>query len=368
MSRYQFQLAEPADDFELRQRMAEDWMPGNITVSFRRDPNYFIGGRVQGDQVEVIKCTDILQNRIIGLGSRAMRDVWLNGRCQRGAYLSDLRAHPDYRNGTLLGRGYRYLKSLHEANPVPLYYTMIFAGNELARRMLTSQRASLPVYQTMGRFLTPAIHLDLPKPALKMTGVTIRHATPEQLPEVLAFIQAQYQRKQMAPAWREQDIGGAQYLGLEADDMLLAMRGQQLIGTLAAWDQREFRQTYVERYSTGLKLLRPLYNGLACFTPLKPLPKEGKAVAYFYLSCIAIENDDTDVFRLLLRQLYCEKYSGPWHYFVGGLHERDPLLPVLLEYRHIYAAGILYAVYYAEDEHYFKQLDERVPFVEIGSI
>ncbi len=368
MSRYRFQLADADDDSELRQRMAEDWMPGKITLSFRRDPNYFAGSRVQGEQVQVIKCTDEQQNRIIGLGCRALRHVWINGESRRTGYLADLRAHPDYRNGTLLARGYRYLRQLHEADPVPLYYTMILEGNTTAQNILTSQRATLPVYQPMGRFITPAIHLDLPKPELTMPGITIRRATPEQLPAILTFIQTQYARKQLAPAWKADDLESAKYVGLKANDIYVAMRGEKLIGTLAAWDQSGFRQTCVERYSLMLKLLRPLYNTVANFTPLKPLPKEGETVPYFYLSCIAIENDNPDVFRLLLRQLYREKRTGPWHYFIGGLHERDPLLTVLLEYRHIAAAGKLYIVHYPEDTPHYTQLDNRVPYVEIGSI
>ena len=368
MSHYRFQLADHNDDQELRQRMAEDWMPGKITLSFRREPDYFMGNRVQGEQVQVIKCTDEQKSRIIGLGCRALRNVWINGKPQRTGYLADLRAHPDYRNGTLLARGYKYLRQLHEADPVPLYYTMILEGNETARRILTSQRATLPAYQPMGRFLTPAIHLDLPKPELTMPGITIRRATPDQLPAVLRFIQAQYARKQLAPAWTAGDLENARYAGLAVDDIYLAMCGEELIGTLGAWDQGGFRQTCVERYSPMLKMLRPLYNAAAHFTPLKALPKEGATIPSFYLSCIAIKNDDPEVFRLLLRQLYREKRAGPWHYFIGGLHERDPLLNVLLEYRHIATAGRLYVVHYPEDISHYLQLDGRIPHVEIGSI
>ena len=42
-ARYQFSLAGHDDDAALRQRMAEDHMQGNIVLSFRREPDYFLG-------------------------------------------------------------------------------------------------------------------------------------------------------------------------------------------------------------------------------------------------------------------------------------------------------------------------------------
>ena len=70
-SRYAFDLAGPADDAQLRARMAEDRMEGSIAISFRREPSYFAGCRVQGDATQVMKCVDTATGRIVGLGSRS---------------------------------------------------------------------------------------------------------------------------------------------------------------------------------------------------------------------------------------------------------------------------------------------------------
>ncbi|HEB57995.1 MAG TPA: hypothetical protein ENJ01_02120 [Gammaproteobacteria bacterium] len=368
MSRYSFQLAGREDDSELRRRMAEDCLPGHISISFRREPDYFAACRVQGETVQVIKCIDRSQQRIVGMASRALRPLWINGEVQRGGYLADLRAHPRYRNGTLLARGYRYLRRLHEADPVPLYYSMILDGNEHARRILTSRRAGLPEYAPLGRFLTPAVHLDLPRRALRLPGVTLTTARQSQIPAILAFIQTHYRRRQLAPAWTATDLDGAGYIGLRAEDIYLALRGGRIVGTLAAWDQRAFRQTHVERYSRTLRGIRPLYNALASVTPLKALPREGQAVPYFYLAAIAIENDDMAIFRVLLRHLYRERRRGPWHYFIGGFHETDPFVSELLRYRHIPAAGHLYRVRFMGNNVTPITLDERIPFIEAGSL
>ena len=114
-----YALATHEDDAALRARMAEDWLHGDITVSFRREPCFFYGSGVQGKQAQVIKCVDSDTNKLIGLGSRLVNDAFINGKKQRIGYLADLRTHPDYRGGTALVRGYRYLRKLHVADPLP---------------------------------------------------------------------------------------------------------------------------------------------------------------------------------------------------------------------------------------------------------
>ena len=71
MSRFGFALAQPADDAELRARMAADRMTGTIAVSFRREPSFFAGCRVQGDAAQVVKCTDTQDGTFVGLGTRS---------------------------------------------------------------------------------------------------------------------------------------------------------------------------------------------------------------------------------------------------------------------------------------------------------
>jgi hypothetical protein len=129
MSRYAFALATPADDAQLRARMAMDRMEGTIAVSFRREPSYFEGCSVQGDVTQVVKCIDTHTGALAGLGSRSTTVAWVDGRACTIGYLSDLRVAADYRRGTLLARGYSYFRGLHDADPVPFYTTMIYEGN-----------------------------------------------------------------------------------------------------------------------------------------------------------------------------------------------------------------------------------------------
>lgn len=396
MSRFTFSLATSADDAQLRARMAEDRMEGNIAISFRREPSYFAGSRLQGDRVQVITCHDTFDraNRIVGLGARASCQMHVNGQPLRIGYLSDLRADPQYRNGTLLARGYRFLRTLHEAEPLPLYVSIIFDTNRTALQTLVGGRAGLPNYTCLGKILTPALHLDFPRRAITLPGVTLRRAQAADLPAIVRFLNRRLATRQFSPVYAEADfLPGGRCTGLRVTDFFVAIKdaptvaqasGQSdartdrktdtqpdnntnkqtgsaapdaaspiasddnLLATLAAWDQAGVRQTHIERYSTALNLLRPLYNLASKISPLKPLPAVGSRVPYLYWCCIAVHNDDLTLLRALVRHAYRALRTGPWHYAIMGLHERDPLAPVLKEYRQIPAAGLLYRVDFAD--------------------
>lgn len=367
-SRFEFKLAETSDDASLRLRMSEDTMEGAIRVSFRREPSYFMGSNVQGESAQIITCTDKNNSQLIGMGARLTLDVFINGTAQRIGYLSDLRAASNIRGGTLLARGYQYLYKLHKNDPVPLYYSLILQDNYPALKALTRTRAGLPVYHNMGKILTPAIHLDVKRKQVKESGLHIQRATPALLNEVFKFVQQEYAKKQFSPIYHARDLGRSRLTGLRTEDIYIASRHGKIVGVTAAWDQRSFRQTHVEQYSRLLGKIRPVYNFAAQFSALKALPDEGSALPYFYLALIAIEQDSPTIFRALMAHIYDQRRLGEWHYCIAGLHEQSPLLEVLNEYRSIKAAGCLFSVYYPEDAGFFKQLDQRIPHIEIGAV
>ena len=367
-SRYIFDLAVPADDAQLRARMAEDRMEGPIAVSFRREPSYFGSTCVQGHATEIIKCVDTRTSRIVGLGSRSTSLAWVDGKPRRIGYLADLRGAPEVRCGTLLARGFRLLRQLHERDRVPFYTTVIYDGNTSALQSLVGARAGLPVYQDCGRLLTPAIHLDLPRRAIAMRGIEIGRGHPGDLPQLVDFLNRRLRERQFAPVYRVRDFARGRFVNLDARNFFVARSRGRLVGTLAAWDQASIRQTHVARYSPLLAALRPLYNLAAHMTPLKPLPAVGARIPFVYLACAAVENDDVDLFRGLLRSACNTLRRGPWHYAVASLHERDPLATVLGECRQIAAAGRLFVVHYPEDAAAVAALESRVPYVEAGCL
>lgn len=364
---YLFRLANTDDDAALRNRIAADVLKGRMSVSFRREPDFFAGMALLGDQAQAIVCENSV-GQIVALGSRFIRQSYLNGQAARTGYLADLRVAPEVRRGTVLARGFGFFRRLHDADPVALYSTVILDGNTVALNALTKSRASLPFYQPLGRMLTPALHLDLPRRAPKIPGINVRRASVADLPRVTDFLKREHARRQFAPVWDTDNLTAPGIGRLRIENFWLAERGDILLASLAAWDQHATRQLHIESYSSGLRRIKPLYNLLAKLSPLKALPAEGKQVPYLYLSALAVTNDEPDLFAYLLATVCNAMRSGPWHYAICGIHERDPLAVVLADYRRIEAAGLLYVVHYPEHAEAFTALDNRIPYVDFGLI
>ncbi|MGE0311995.1 MAG: hypothetical protein AB7P21_10300 [Lautropia sp.] len=349
MSRYAFADAGPSDDAGLRHRLASDVLPGAISLTFRREPSYFDAAHLQGLETEVIKCTDLATGEIVGMASRSLRLARVDGAAARVAYLADLRGDRRHRNGTLLARGFRELARRHRARPAALTYAVIYEGNEAARRLLVSGRAGLPAFTPFDRLLTPAIHLDLPRPAIGLPGVVLRRAREPDRDGIVALLAREWQRKHLAPADPAQALAGGELRSIAIADFFVAMRGDEAIGCLAAWDQSRLRQTHVEAYGGALRVLRPAYNVLAAVSPLKPLPAPSQPIPSIYFGAIATEGNDPAVLRALLRCAYNATRKGHWHYAIAGLCESDPLSQVLRDYRRIEAAGMIHLVRFAGD-------------------
>ncbi len=349
MSRFAFATAGPADDAGLRRRLANDVMPGAIAITFRREPSFFASTHLQGRETEVIKCTDLDSGEIIGMASRSLRTARIGGDAVQVAYLADLRGDRRYRNGTLLARGFRALAARHRERPTAVSYAVIYEGNEHARRLLVSGRAGLPAFTPIDRLLTPAIHLDLPRAAIRVAGVELRRARAADRDGIVALLAREWRRKNLAPADPAHALASGEMRSVATEDFFVALRGDQPIACLAAWDQTPLRQTHVESYGGALRILRPAWNLLAAVSALKPLPAPSQPIPSIYFGLIAAEGNDPALLRALLRHAYNATRKGPWSYAIAGLCESDPLSRVLRDYRRIEAAGLIHLVHFPDD-------------------
>lgn len=102
MPRITFSPATPDDDDALRRLLRENVMEGGISVSFRREPSYFLTSSVQGDQAEIYKGCDAETGEIAVLGSRFRRAAYFNGKRETLGYLADLRLNRHYRSSHCL--------------------------------------------------------------------------------------------------------------------------------------------------------------------------------------------------------------------------------------------------------------------------
>jgi hypothetical protein len=155
------EIAGPAHDEELRRLLRETAMPGTISVSMEREPNFFLGATIEGDCHDtVVARLEGEQARLVGLGTRSVHSAFVNGEARRLGYLGQVRVDPGFRRGmTVLKRGFGKIKEIHDADDVPFYTTTIVEDNAAARQVLTRGWKGLPTYQERERFVTLVIPL-----------------------------------------------------------------------------------------------------------------------------------------------------------------------------------------------------------------
>jgi hypothetical protein len=371
VSRLWFELAPPGDDPQLRQLLRENPIPAKISVSFEREPNYFIAAQIEGPFHQTCVAVDPNTAKVVGMGSRAIRQVYWNGAPQPVGYLGQLRVHPDYRaRRRMITEAFDLLYRLHQDGRAPFYLSSIIEDNRAARRLLTAGLPGLPHFFEYARMLTLAVYcgqrkrrrLALPAP-LRLERGSAAHTD-----QILACLQRNGARRQLAPHWtRDLLFHPAHTPDLSPGDFFLALDGDRVVGCLAAWDQNRFKQTVVRGYAGALARWRGIANVGARLAGLPVLPPIGAPFYHAYASHLAVDDDDPRVFAALLRGLYNHLAGRGYSYFMIGLSEAHPLLPIVSgAYRHVVYPSVLYLVTWEETLGVYRPDGALLPAPEIA--
>lgn len=364
-SGFEISLATAADDRELRELLRNSPVHGPISVTFEREPSFFDSCHIRGNFFQVCVGRDGRTGRIIGLGTRSVAAGFINGEPSPVGYLADLRLEQDYRGGTLVARGYRFLRQLQADGRSRLYTTVIFSENHAALTTIASGRAGLPTYHDQGTIHCPGINIRRALPAIDSGGEIVRGCE-DLLPEIVECLNRHNRRRQFAPV-HTVEMFHNRWQTFRVEDFHVAMRGSNVVGVVGCWDQRSFKQTRVAGYGSRLRWMVPLANALRPITSAPRYPKIGEEVPYFYLSFIAIDHDNIEVFRALLRSAYNAAAGTGFLYAMVGLHERDPLLPALRDYSLTPFSGRLFCVTFEDGDEAANALDGRVPYLEAAT-
>lgn len=363
-----FELAKNVDNQKLLKLMAEMPMPGPIQVAYRREPDFFDALRVEGRINQTVIGRDSETGEIAGMGTRSIKPMYVNGIEMKMGYLSGLRVREKYRMNIYLARGYQMIKKLHEDGETLLYLSTMLNDNSIAMK-LTAGRSRLPAYHDIGQFKSMPISLSQSIRCRRLDNLSIRSAKEDDVPLIVSFLNDQGKRRQFFPVYSQSDFLNSKGLlsGIELNDILMAFSGNKLVGIVAAWDQKKIRRNIITGYSRWVSLLRPLYNSFAGFAGYPVLPSTGSLLNCFYLSLICVQEDNSDIFMNLLCELIKrkrEKYS----FMIAGMHEKDPLLSTFKKLKHLNYSSRMYVVCWPDGEKLFNELDDRPPYMELGSM
>lgn len=345
--RFEFMLAGEEEDEALRTLLRTISMPGEITLSFQREPSFFLAEQAGNLTSQVAVCKDQQTNQLVGMGSRSIRAVYIDGHPARVGYLSMLRGIAEVRGSIAFARGYRYLHTLHADGAVPYYFTTILDDNTNARTLLTSGRAGLPVYKPLARLCTYLIPLRKNRSGQRSSGRSSR-VDRDHLPEALGFLQNWNSQHQFAPVYTLTDLLGESKLlpGFSWENLFIYQKHGQVCGTLGIWDQQSFKQTVVTAYSRKMRYVRPFYNLFATLVGNPGLPELGAEVKLLYATCLS---GDVEAFAALLHQAWVDWSNQGYDYLSVGICGDNQFASVAARYATERIASTVYMVYWPQD-------------------
>lgn len=364
-SNFEIRWAVQDDDPDIRALIGSVAMPGAIAVRFAREPDYFLGTAIMGAPCDVLIVRHQPDGQLAGIACRAEHRAYLNGQEAQLGYIGQIRVSPAYRGYWLVHQGEKWFRQA--SPPDLLYFGVIASENPRARQLLVGSRPPGGWHARYVSGLTTCAIILRRFHARSMPGIEVLPGSPEMLGEIVAFLRRQGPRRQFFPAYSLEDFtGGLTLRGLRPQDILVARRGKDMVGVMAAWDQAAYKQDIVDAYGPALRRLRPAYDLVARIFGARLLTSPGQAIQLAFAACICIADDDPSVMGALLSACAVNAYQRGKAFLMIGLSDDDPLLTVARRYLHITYHSDLFAV--ACSEAPISQLDGRIPYIEIAAL
>ncbi len=289
-SSVRFALATGEDDAAIRRLLRENPMPGEIRLTFEREPDYFRSTQMANSGSQTV--LGFLNERLIGVGRCSVRNCFVNGKVRRVGYLSELRLDSSAQGRfDILRRGYQFFRELHRDDPADFYFTSIAADNERSIRLLERGLPGMPAYKFASDFVT--LLIPVPRDSRGKRGnnklasrgfkcVAGSHALAG---ELVSCLNSHAEQNQLATYWTETDLLSLEHFGLALSDFRLVLdKNNSIVACAALWDQRDFKQIVVRGYAPQISTVRPLINLSAKLFGTAHLPPVGSTLAFGFVS------------------------------------------------------------------------------------
>lgn len=296
--RVRFALARSSDDAAIRRLLRANPMRGDISLTFEREPEYFLGDNLTGSDDRTIVAFE--NERLVCMGRCSVRSRFLNGQVRRVGYLGELRLDASVAGRfDILRRGYRFFRELYADDPPDAWLTSVAADNDRSRRFLERNLRGMPRYDFLGEFVTALIAVPRRARAidrlqansrlrLNVQGLRVEAGSPALVPAMVRLLNACGARTHFTTEWSVDRLRSLERVGLKDSDWLAVREADDLVACAALWDQRNFRQTVLRGYSRRLGLARPLINALAAMGGTAGLPPVNTPLAHGFLSPLAV--------------------------------------------------------------------------------
>ena len=356
----------PADNAKMQDLITKITMPGVAQMCFQRAPDFFVGAKVIGDEfVLTVADDDERPDVLAGLSVISGRDLYISGQKRRVYYSGDTRVDPYYRRRGIASNLFIEQKK-HRSNDDLLQGIVLKENTAPLDAAKNTADGVLFDYWISHTIETSFIFVRKVKPRIP-AGVTLRAATAADLPAMQAFFDREAPRRNGYPVYDFDKLakGDPYYAGLKVSDYVLALKGNEIIGMLAGWNQKAYKQTRIMGFKPAIKMLRPIYNLYVSVAGGFKLPPVGGVLNYLTLYNVLIANDDQAIYQALIDWVMAhegQKYDA----LATAVTHGDPLVEVPRGYKRQKLISSHFWLSYGDDPR--PGIDNRPLYVELGRL
>lgn len=350
----EIRLAGPEDNAGLLELTRRCPMEGKVRLLIDRQPDFFALVRLRGES-EVLVALD--KGRHVGVIGVTYRDLYLNGKPLRGAYLNDFKVDPNYRNTTVALRLMAGIQQRVALTRAAFAYLVTPAGNRPLIRTL-SGRAGIPAFRHLGDF---SVYEIQPRPC-KEDPRALR-LDPEHAATAIAAFDAQQARYQLGQVLQPEAFRA--YLGHEAVTTYGITGAKGVEALVTTIDTAYCKQNVITKMPPLTAAGVAVQRLLSRFLPLAPLPKVGEPLRMLYVSQWMLPEGAgrAPAMRRLLRALSAQCYAEKMTFLSIGVHASDPLHETVRKFPAFEFESSLYFTYLDQELLSSLAIDSGLPLL-----
>ncbi len=326
---FRMRHAQPSDNEELVALAAACPMVGELTLRIDRYPDFFALNRLEGERWKVAVAERA--GTVVGCAAFSERLVFVNGSPMQSGYAGDLKVHPRHRNTVIADALCFWAERACDQLPAraPALITVL-AGNTAMERRLSGPRG-VPRFNKIGTIRTHSLTVLWKRGRLSRRGLGFIDTAPAQWSDIAEMGQLWEHvapGRQLAPVMTAASLADwiRQAPGLDISSYRVARSPTgELLGFLAIWDQRSFKQLTVVGYSPRMAAVRKAFNVFAPIVGAEPLPAPGAPLRCATALHLCVPGDRPEVLRALLIDAHNDLRHSGYSFINVGLDVRDPL-------------------------------------------
>jgi len=310
---YEYSLVSLSDCKKYGDILSKTEISGQLTLSFKRVPNFLDSLSRQFDYHETIKAS--YGKEMIGFATVSSQRLLINGLGTEVGHISNLLIDQRWRKKGVLKNAQPFLRLLIQKKQLDLFYITVMGNNRIAKDLISSGKSYLPKFYDLGEINTYIIQI---RKYNRNSILDIAHPLKSELPLTVDFINTVSANKELSPVCEMKD-------DLKAENCYTAKLKGETVGAFFINNQSDFRRISVLNYNFVMKVYNFFNDVLSIFGFCKKMPTSGSIVPIVYIRHLAIKDNNPHILAQMLKSVSYDLRNSPYLYMVFGLHEADSL-------------------------------------------